>query len=112
MNNYSHPGNQREFVAPSGGVTSGTPVKIQDLVVIPAVTAAEDATFNALVKGVVRGVAKATGATWTAGQKLYWDDSAKKFTTTSGGNTLIGTAAAAATSDATTGDVALDGVAR
>jgi len=111
MNNYVQPGNMLEFVAPSGGVTSGTPVKIQSLVVIPAVDAAEGDPFNALVVGVV-DAAKATGAAWAIGEKVYWDDSAKKFTTTSGGNTLVGVAAAAAVSADATGKVRLDGVAR
>lgn len=35
-------------------------------------------------------VPKATGEAWTPLTKIYWDDTAKKFTTTSTSNTLAG----------------------
>jgi predicted RecA/RadA family phage recombinase len=40
-------------------------------------------------------IAKTTGEAWTHGQKLYWDNTAKKLTTTAAGNTLVGAAAQA-----------------
>lgn len=48
---------------------------------------------------------------WTAGAKVYWDDTAKKATSVSTSNTLIGAAAAAVGSGAgeTTGKVLLTG---
>lgn len=40
----------------------------------------------------VHDVAKATGAAWTEGELIYWDDTAKNFTATSSANTLAGVA--------------------
>lgn len=111
MNNYSHSGEARPFVA-GATVTAGVPVLQSGLLVIPTVDAETGETFTALVRGVFTGLAKTTGEAWVAGQKLYWVTGTSKFSTTAGGNQLVGTANAAAESAATTGDVALDGVTR
>jgi predicted RecA/RadA family phage recombinase len=116
MKGYVESGRVLTLAAPNGGVVSGLAYKIGSLVVIATVTVTADeatagASFAAVTEGV-HNVVKATGATWSEGQKLYWDDSAKKFTATSGGNTLVGVAAAAAGSSDATGHVRLDGVAR
>lgn len=74
--------------------------------------ASSDAALNANVVIVRKGVytlAKATGQAWTAGARLYWDNTAKNVTTTASGNTLIGFAQVAAASGATTGNVILTG---
>ena len=52
------------------------------------------------VSNAVMKVTKATGA-WTAGQKIYYDESEENFTTTATGNYAAGYAAAAAISGAT-----------
>jgi len=116
--NYVQPGEVLALTAPAGGVVSGTPYKIGSIIVVAlvTVTAAEvtaDATikFSAMLTGVAT-VPKATGATWSEGQKLYWDDSAKKFTETNTSDTLAGVAVAAALSGDTTGVIRLDGVVR
>ena len=60
------------------------------------------------VEGVTRGVvtiAKTTGAAWTQGQALYWDNAAKKAIGTATGNKFIGYASQAAASADATGDV-------
>lgn len=59
------------------------------------------------VKGRINGVKKKSGATWTAGQKLYWDATTElQFQTTATGMTDYGVyAAAAAGSSDTTGDI-------
>jgi predicted RecA/RadA family phage recombinase len=113
MKTYVQPGEVLQLTAPSGGVVSGTPYLIGSLVSIALVTAAETVPYSAMVTGTAT-VPKATGggSAWTEGVKLYWDDSAKKFTKTSGGNTLSGVAVAAAADGATTGVIRLDGVAR
>jgi len=59
-----------------------------------------------LVSGLIE-YDKATGAAWTPGDTLYWDDSAKKFTKTSAGNTPAGIAAESAGSSDTTGMILL-----
>lgn len=112
MKQYSHKGDVMEYTAPGGGVTKDVPVLISGLLVIPTVTVAATVKFNAVVAGVVSGLAKTTGEAWAEGEKLYWVTGTSKFSTTAGGNQLVGTAAAAAGSADTTGDVRLDGVAR
>ncbi len=52
---------------------------------------------------------KATGAAWTQGVRIYWDDTAKNCTTTPSTNKLIGVAMAAALSGDTIGRVRLSG---
>jgi predicted RecA/RadA family phage recombinase len=111
MKNYVADGKVLTLTAPAGDVMSGKAYKIGGLVVIAAVDADEGDLFAAKTEGVFE-VVKATGGTWSEGQKVYWDDSGKKFTHSSGGNTLVGVAAAAAGSSDATGHVRLDGVAR
>jgi predicted RecA/RadA family phage recombinase len=107
MNNYIKPGNTLTFTAPSGGVTSGLGYKIGQLFVVAAITAAEGDEFEGKTDGVYT-LPKTTGAAWTEGQLLYWDDTNDKVITTATGNLLIGCAAAAAGSDDTTGTVRLN----
>ena len=45
---------------------------------------------------------------WSAGNAIYWDNSAQKATTSSSGNTRIGVAAASSGSGSTSGSVRLD----
>lgn len=116
MKTYEQEGEFLTLTTPGGGVTKGSAYKVGSLIVLAQKTiasgdAATENKFAAMVTGVAQ-VAKATGATWSEGQKLYWDDSAKKFTPTSSSNTLCGVAVAAATSGATTGLIRLDGVVR
>lgn len=44
--------------------------------------------LNIFVMGGMIEYAAETGVAWTAGDKLYWDDSGKKFTKTVGSNVL------------------------
>lgn len=111
MDNYVSAGNVVELTAPSGGVVAGTPKLIGSLVVIPAVSAAQDAKFSAQVTGVFT-VPKATGDAWGEGEKVYWDVADGNFNQSASGNTLVGVAAAAAGTNDTTGSVRFDGVAR
>ena len=111
MNNFVQEGTVGEFTAPSGGVVSGTAYKFEDIVCIATVDADTDVNFTGLVVGVVNA-AKATGAAWAMGEKVYFAAGASNFTTTAGGNTLVGVAWKAADSGDTTGWVRLDGVAR
>lgn len=113
MKNFVQPGNIVTLTAPSGGVVSGTAYKIGSLIVVAQATVAQTLPFAALVEGVI-SYTKPGSQAWTEGAKVYWDNSAKKFTTTSSANTLAGIAAAAVGSGSgeTTGLVRLDGVAR
>lgn len=100
METFSAPGEVLTFTAPSGspgGVVSGTPVLIGSLLVIPSQDADGGDSFEGVAKGIFRGVKVATEA-WTEGLKVYWDDTAKKFTSVQGSspaNVLVGVASKA-----------------
>lgn len=74
---------------PGGDVDAGTLVFMTDY---PAVT------LEPMKSGVRGGVAigavvegpRQTGAAWTQGTVVYWDDVNKRFTTTSTGNKRVG----------------------
>jgi predicted RecA/RadA family phage recombinase len=113
MTNYVQPGEVLTLTAPSGDVVAGRPYLIGSLLVVATISAEETLPFTGITVGVV-SYTKPGSQAWTEGAKIYWDDSAKKFTTTAGGNTLVGVAVEAVGSGAgeTTGKVRLDGVAR
>lgn len=98
-----------DLTAPSGGVTVGLFYLIGAILVMANVTAAEGELFAGVPRGLFDECAKATGSAWTEGQKVYWDDTNKRFTATATGNTLVGFAAAAAAAGDTTGSVILTG---
>lgn len=91
MKNYVHDGAALDLTAPYA-VSSGGGFKIGDIVAI----AASDAASAASVVGYVRGVYDVTaegagsGQAWAVGDKIYWDDTNKRFTKTSTSNTLAG----------------------
>ena len=60
-----------------------------------------------LISGLIE-YAKTSAQAWTAGVKLYWDDTAKEFTTASTGNTLAGIAAETAANPSSTGLILLN----
>ncbi len=109
MKTYVEPGEILTFVAPGGGVTAGTGVKMGDLLVIPLVTAAAGATFTAVRTGIVEH-AKLSAQAWTEGQQINWDDTNKRFTTVTTGNFRAGVAYAVAANPSATGKVVLAGV--
>jgi predicted RecA/RadA family phage recombinase len=99
------------FIAPSGGVTSGTPVQIGQLLVVPIADAAQGDKFAGITSGVI-SYAKTSAQAWTEGALVYWDATPGEFTTTATGNLLVGVAYEAAVNPSSTGKVLLDGVAR
>ena len=109
MENFVQPGESLEFTAPAGGVTSGTGVKIGDLLVIATVTAAATEKFVGQRVGVVTH-AKLAAQAWTEGQQVNWDNTNLRFTTVTTGNFKAGVAAAVAANPSTTGKVLLHGV--
>jgi predicted RecA/RadA family phage recombinase len=111
MKTFRQAGDVLELTAPTDGVVSGTAYLIGSLVVVALVTVAETLSFAGMVTGVAE-VAKVSAQAWTEGAKIYWDDTAKKFTTTSSANTLVGVASEAADNPSATGMVRFDGVVR
>src|SRR5690242_16741434 len=87
-------------------VTSGSGVKIGNIIGVCATDAAQNATVAVVVEGVF-DVAKVSAQAWTVGALVYWDDAAKNFTTTSTSNTLAGVATAVAANPSATGRVKL-----
>ncbi len=113
MKNYVQSDDQLEYVAPMGGVISGRPVTIGNLVVVATVTAAAGARFVALAEGVIE-YAKAPSQAWDQGEIVYWDEDLKIFTTSAGDNIQAGTAAKSVGGGAndTLGSVRLDAIGR
>ncbi len=111
MDNFVQPGDVLEFTAPSGGVVSGTPKQIGQILVIPAVTAAQTVRFNGCVTGVFQ-VTKKSGETWTEGAVVFWDAGNSRFTTSGAGNLQAGISVEDVASTVTTAKVRLDGIGR
>lgn len=107
MKNQTSKGDTIDIVTPAGGLLSGQFALIGVLGGVAGITSAQGEK-NVLHREGVFTLPKATGATWTQGDQLYWDATNKVFTKTSAGNTAKGSAGAdAATGDAT-GSVVLD----
>lgn len=96
------------FTAPEGGVTSGTPLIIEDIFCVPLSTVAGGGTFAAAVTGIVGPIAKATGFAPAAGDAAYWNDTSHHVTDATD-DILIGVFARAAGSSDTTCYVRLNG---
>ncbi len=94
-------------VAPTGGATAGTIIAdgTDFVVCLPLTTAVSGLAFTAKVEGRVNGVARNTGAAWTAGQALSFASSVFSHVVT--GAKIVAHAAAAAAIADTTGDVIL-----
>ena len=107
MKNYLQLGDNITLPAPAN-VTSGDGALIGAIFGVASTTEAAgvDCVF---VRVGVFILPKAAGAAWAAGQKLYWDNTAKNVTTLASGTTLIGAAAAAQQSADTSGNVLLTG---
>lgn len=108
MKNFVAPGNSIDVVAPAAGLVSSNFYLVGTLGGVCARSGVQGDTVPLKRYGVFT-LPKATGAAWTQGDQLYWDNTNKVFAKTTAGNTKWGVAAAdAATGDAT-GSVALSG---
>lgn len=106
MKNYLRPGGTIPTTAPTGGVSSGDPFLIGDVVGVAAVDAEQGADLEAHIEGVFT-LPKASADVIGQGDVLYWDDAAGNFTTTATDNTKAGIAFRAAGNGATSMDVKL-----
>lgn len=112
MKNFIQNGKALDFVAPSGGVTSGVPVKIGGMLVIPLADADQGDKFAGEVEGVFE-VTKVGSQAWATGDVVFWDNGNARFTKTDApGLFRAGVAANVVASGAgdTKGHVRLDGV--
>lgn len=99
-------GSPLDFTVPSGGCTSGVALLIGSCLIIPTTTNLVGDTASGHTEGVFDH-ASDTGAAWSMGDLLYWDNTNKVFTKTSSGNTKAGYAAAAKLSATATGRIRL-----
>jgi predicted RecA/RadA family phage recombinase len=107
--NSVKPGRVMTFTAPGGGVTSGVPVLIGTLVVVPKNTVAAGFAFEGVTEGVFV-LAKLAGVAWTEGQLIYFDSATGNCTTVQSATARrVGCAALAAAAGDTSGQVRLNG---
>lgn len=103
-------GNVMTFIAPSGGVTSGSPVIIGSFFLMPAYDAADGEECEGATVGVFE-LPKKAADTPAQFSPAYWDDTNKHVTTTASGNKKVGIFGAAYANGDDSANVRLDGVA-
>ena len=90
MKNFVQPGNTITLTAPYA-VSSGDGLLVGSIFGVAAGTAALGETVEAALTGVY-DLKKVASQAWAAGDKVYWDNTAKEATKTTTSNTLIGVA--------------------
>ena len=93
MKNYVQPGNTVTLTAPYA-VASGDGLLVGSIFGVAAGTAALGEAVEAALTGVY-DLKKVASQAWAAGDKVYWDNTAKEATKTTTSNTLIGVAVVA-----------------
>ena len=93
MKNYVQPGNAITLTAPYA-VSSGEGLLVGSIFGVAAGTAALGETVEAALTGVY-DLKKVASQAWAAGDKVYWDNTAKEATKITTSNTLIGVAVVA-----------------
>ena len=90
---------KRIDIVQSGDIDSGDIVVIGELIGVQTNQIKKDEKGSVAVSGVFQ-VVKKSADTFTAGQKVYWDNTLQQATSTASGNTLMGlTVAQAGASD-------------
>lgn len=108
MKSFKSSGDVLELTAPAD-VTVDVPILIDQVLVVPLVSALSGARFNGQVRGVIDGP-KVVTETWTEGEQINWDVSAGLFTTVVATNFLVGFAVEATLNPSATGELSLNGV--
>jgi predicted RecA/RadA family phage recombinase len=99
MKNYVQPGNTITLTAPYA-VTSGDGLLVGAIFGVAAGTAILGDPVETAVEGVY-DLKKVASQAWAAGDRIYWDNTAKQTTKTLTSNTLIGVATEAVAGGAT-----------
>lgn len=99
MKNYVQPGNTITLTAPYA-VTSGDGLLVGAIFGVAAGTAILGDPVETAIEGVY-DLKKVASQAWAAGDKIYWDNTAKQTTKTLTSNTLIGVATEAVAGGAT-----------
>jgi len=98
MKNFILPGNVLTLAAPYD-VVSGDGLLVGAIFGVATHDALSGAEVETQLAGVV-DLAKVASQAWTAGAKVYWDNTARRVTNVASGNTLIGVAVLAVGSGA------------
>lgn len=93
MKNYVQPGNTITLTAPYA-VAAGDGLLVGSIFGVAAGTAALGEAVEAALNGVY-DLKKVASQAWAAGDKVYWDNTAKEATKTTTSNTVIGVAVVA-----------------
>lgn len=93
MKNYVQPGNTITLAAPYA-VAPGDGLLVGSIFGVASGDAASGEPIEAALVGVF-DLKKVASQAWAAGDKVYWDNTAKEATKTTTSNTLIGVAVAA-----------------
>ena len=109
MKNYVQPGNTITLTAPYA-VASGDGLLVGSIFGVASGTSALGEPVETALTGVF-DLTKIGSQAWTAGVKIYWDDTNKRTTNVATSNTLIGVAIEAVAGGAgdTIGRVRLNG---
>jgi predicted RecA/RadA family phage recombinase len=109
MRTYVQPGHVVTLLAPYD-VASGDGLLVGSIFGVASGDALSGAEVETQLTGVV-DLAKVASQSWTAGARVYWDNTAKRVTNVASGNTLVGVAVLAVGSGAeeTIGRVRLNG---
>ena len=99
MKNYVQPGNTITLTAPYA-VASGDGLLVGSIFGVAAGSAILGDPVETAVEGVY-DLKKVASQAWAAGDKIYWDNTAKNTTKTLTSNTLIGVATEAVAGGAT-----------
>ena len=99
MKNYVQPGKTITLTAPYA-VTSGDGLLVGSISGVAAAPSALGEAVEAALVGVY-DLKKVASQAWAAGDKIYWDNTAKQTTKTLTSNTLIGVATEAVAGGAT-----------
>jgi predicted RecA/RadA family phage recombinase len=99
MKNFVQPGNTITLTAPYA-VTSGDGLLVGAIFGVAAGTAILGDPVETAVEGVY-DLKKVASQAWIAGDRIYWDNTAKQTTKTLTANTLIGVATEAVAGGAT-----------
>jgi len=90
MKNYVQPGNTVTLTAPYA-ITSGDGLLVGSIFGIASGDAANAETVETALIGIF-DLKKVASQAWSAGDKVYWDNTNKEATKTATANTLIGVA--------------------
>jgi len=109
MKNYVQPGNTITLTAPYA-VASSDGLLVGSIFGIASGTAALGESVETVLTGVF-DITKVGSQAWTAGARVYWDDTNKRATNVATSNTLMGVATEAVAGGAgdTIGRVRLNG---